>query len=181
VAFRRSAFCRIYRDWEKRLKRSTRQRHFAGEKLFVDYAGITVPIYSVRQEEASRAHLWVSALGAGGYAYAEATRIESPPDWLGSHVRALEFSGAAPTIFVPDNPNVGVTRADRYEPELQRSYAELAAHYGAVIIPARRPSSACPARLAAHGERARPVESPLQKRRFMSTVILFTLPATSGP
>ena len=137
AAYRRSAFCRIYREWEKRLKRSMRQRHFAGEKLFVDYAGRTVPIYGARQEEAFRAHLWVSALGAGGYAYAEATRTESLPDWLGSHVRALEFYGAAPTIFVPDNPKVGVTRADRYEPELQRSYAELAAHYGAVIIPAR--------------------------------------------
>lgn len=137
AAYRRSAFCRIYRDWEKRLKRSMRQRHFAGEKLFVDYAGRTVPIYGTRAEEAFRAHLWVSALGAGGCAYAEATRSESLPDWLASHVRALEYYGAAPTIFVPDNPKVGVTRADRYEPELQRSYAELAAHYGAVIIPAR--------------------------------------------
>lgn len=138
AAYRRSAFCQIYRRWEKRLKRSMRQRHFAGEKLFVDYAGRTVPIYGVREEEAFRAHLFVSAMGASGCAYAEATRSESLPDWLASHVRALEFYGNAPTIMVPDNPKVGVTRADRYEPELQRSYAELAAHYRAVIIPARR-------------------------------------------
>ena len=85
----------------------------------------------------SGAQLFVSALGASGYAYAEATRTQSLPDWLASHVRALEFYGAAPTIFVPDNPKVGVTRADRYEPELQRSYEELAAHYRAVVIPAR--------------------------------------------
>ena len=65
-------------------------------------------------------------MGASGCAYAEATRSESLPDWLGSHVRALEFYGAAPTIIVPDNPKVGVTRADRYEPELQRSYEEMA-------------------------------------------------------
>ena len=76
-------------------------------------------------------------MGASGYAYAEATRSESLPDWLGSHVRALEFYGAAPTIIVPDNPKVGVTRADRYEPELQRSYEEMAAHYRCVVIPAR--------------------------------------------
>ena len=137
AAYRRSAFCQIYRRWEKRLKRSMRQRHFAGEKLFVDYAGRTVPIYGSRGEEAFRAHLFVSAMGASGCAYAEATRSESLPDWLASHVRALEFYGAAPTILVPDNPKVGVTRADRYEPDLQRSYEELAGHYRCVVIPAR--------------------------------------------
>lgn len=137
AAYRRSAFCDIYRRWEKRLKRSMRQRHFAGEKLFVDYAGRTVPIYGRSGEESFRAQLFVSAMGASGCAYAEATRTQSLPDWLASHVRALEYYGAAPTIVVPDNPKVGVTRADRYEPELQRSYEELAAHYQAVIIPAR--------------------------------------------
>jgi len=136
-AYRRSAFCEHYRRWERRLKRSMRQRHFAGEKLFVDYAGRTVPIYGTGGEESFRAQLFVSALGASGYAYAEATRTQSLPDWLASHVRALTFYGAAPTILVPDNPKVGVTRADRYEPDLQRSYEELAGHYGAVIIPAR--------------------------------------------
>jgi len=137
AAYRRSAFCLIYRRWEKRLKRSMRQRHFAGEKMFVDYAGRTVPILGYGGVEAYRAHLFVTAMGASGCAYAEATRTESLPDWLGSHVRALEFYGAAPTIIVPDNPKVGVTRADRYEPELQRSYEEMAAHYRCVVIPAR--------------------------------------------
>src|SRR6202142_1433141 len=137
AAYRRSAFCQIYRRWEKRLKRSMRQRHFAGEKLFVDYAGRTVPIYTARGEEAFRAHLFVSAMGASGCAYAEATRSESLPDWLASHVRALEYYGAAPTILGPDNPKGGVTRADRYEPDLQRSYEELAGHYHCVVIPAR--------------------------------------------
>jgi len=103
-AYRRSAFCQIYRRWEKRLKRSMRQRHFAGEKLFIDYAGRTVPIYGAHGEEAFHAQLFVGALGASGYAYAEATRSQALADWLASHVRALEFYGAAPTIFVPDNP-----------------------------------------------------------------------------
>jgi transposase len=102
AAYRRSAFCQSYRRWQKRLKRSMRQRHFAGEKLFVDYAGRTVPIYARSGEEAFRAHLFVSSMGASGCAYAEATRSESLPDWLASHVRALEFYGAAPTIIVPD-------------------------------------------------------------------------------
>jgi transposase len=137
AAYRRSAFCRIYREWARRLKRSMRQRHFAGEKLFVDYAGRTVPIYGRTGAEAFRAHLWVGAMGASGCAYVEATKTESLPDWLASHVRALEFYGAAPTILVPDNPKVGVTQADRYEPRLQRSYEELAGHYRCVVIPAR--------------------------------------------
>src|SRR5580704_17256919 len=106
AAYRRSAFCQFYRRWEKRLKRSMRQRHFAGEKLFVDYAGRTVPIYGLQGEEAFRAQLFVSALGASGYAYAEATRSQALSDWLGSHVRALQFYGAAPTIVVPDNLRV---------------------------------------------------------------------------
>jgi transposase len=137
TALRYSAFCERYRQWAKRLQRSMRQRHYAGEKLFVDYAGRTVPIYGASCEEAFRAPLFVGALGASGYAYAEATRTATLPDWLGSHVRMLEHYGASPTILVPDNPRVGVTKADRYEPELQRSYEEMAAHFGIAVIPAR--------------------------------------------
>lgn len=136
-ALRYSAFCERYRQWLKRLQRSMRQRHYAGEKLFVDYAGSTVPIFGATCEEAYRAPIFVGALGASGYAYAEATRTAGLADWLGSHVRMLEFYGCSPTILVPDNPRVGVTKADRYEPELQRSYEEMAAHFGIAIIPAR--------------------------------------------
>jgi transposase len=147
ASYRYSAFCTCYRKWARRLKRSMRQRHFAGEKLFVDYAGSTVPIWGASGQELYRAQLFVSALGASGYAYAEATRTESLPDWLGSHVRALAFYGASPTILVPDNPKVGVTKANRYEPDLQRSYEELASHYSIVVIPARpyRPKDKAPA------------------------------------
>lgn len=137
LALRYSAFCERYRQWLKRLQRSMRQRHYAGEKLFVDYAGSTVPIYGVTSEQAYRASIFVGALGASGYAYAEATRTASLPDWLGSHTRMLSYYGSAPTILVPDNPRVGVTKADRYEPELQRSYEEMAGHYAIAIIGAR--------------------------------------------
>ena len=137
LALRYSSFCERYRHWVRRLQRSMRQRHYAGEKLFVDYAGSTVPIYGATCEEAYRAAIFVGALGASGYAYAEATRTASLPDWLGSHVRMLTFYGASPTILVPDNPRVGVTKADRYEPELQRSYEEMAAHFSIAVIPAR--------------------------------------------
>ena len=136
-ALRYSAFCERYRLWLKRLQRSMRQRHYAGEKLFVDYAGCTVPVHGPTCEQAYRATIFVGALGASGYAYAEATRTAGLADWLGSHVRMLEFYGCCPTILVPDNPRVGVTKADRYEPELQRSYEEMGAHFGIAIIPAR--------------------------------------------
>jgi transposase len=103
LSLRYSAFCERYRQWVSRLQRSMRQRHYAGEKLFVDYAGSTVPIYGATREEAYRASIFVGALGASGYAYAEATRTAALPDWLGSHVRMLEFYGYAPTILVPDS------------------------------------------------------------------------------
>jgi transposase len=99
-----------------------------------------VPIYAATCEEAYRAAIFVGALGASGYAYAEATRTASLPNWLGSHVRMLTFYAHASTILVPDNPRVGVTKADRYEPELQRSYEEMAAHYSIAVIPARSPT-----------------------------------------
>jgi transposase len=84
----------------RRLQRSMRQRHFAGEKLFVDYAGSTVPIYGATCEEAYRAAIFVGAMGASGFAYAEATRTAALPDWLASHVRMLTFYGYAPRILL---------------------------------------------------------------------------------
>jgi transposase len=79
-----------------------RQRHFAGEKLFIDYAGRTLPIYGYGDVVAFDAHLFITAMGASGYAYAEATRSDALPDWLGSHVRAFEYYGCVPTILVYD-------------------------------------------------------------------------------
>jgi transposase len=167
AAYQRSAFCRIYREWERRLKRSMRQRHFAGEKLFVDYAGRTVPIYGGAGRVAFQAQLFIAAMGASGCAYAEATRTQTLSDWLGSHVRALEFYGAAPTIIVPDNPKVGVTRADRYEPDLQRSYEEMAAHYRCVVIPAPLPAEG-----QEPGRTERPAHLPLDPGEAATSAVL---------
>ena len=96
--YRYSAFCDAYRHWAQRLKRSMRQRHFAGEKLFVDFAGPTVPIYGLQAEPVLQASIFVCALGASGYTYAEATRSQSLPDWLGAHVRAFEYYGVPPDL-----------------------------------------------------------------------------------
>ena len=137
AAYAYSQFCTLYRRFNKALKRSMRQTHLAGEKLFVDYAGQTVPIKDSLTGEICQAQIFVAVLGASNYTYAEATWSQQLPDWLGAHVRALEFFGGAPAIVVPDNLKSGVDRACRYEPEINRSYADLAAHYGMAVIPAR--------------------------------------------
>ena len=114
-----------------------RQHHRAGEKLFVDYAGQSIPVVNSHSGEVQEAAIFIAVLGASSYTYAEATWTQSLPDWIGSHVRALAAIGGVPEIVVPDNLKAAVTRAHRYEPELNRTYAELAQYYGFAVMPAR--------------------------------------------
>ncbi len=130
-------FCFHYQQWGRRLRLSMRQVHRAGEKLFVDYAGPTVPITDALTGESHPAQIFVAVLGASNYTYAEATYSQQLPDWIGSHVRAFAFLGGVPRLVVPDNLKSGVTRADRYEPVLNRSYQEMLSHYGTTALPAR--------------------------------------------
>lgn len=135
--YRYSRFCDLYREWTGKLRLSMRQVHKAGEKLFVDYAGQTVPIVDRRTGEIREAQLFVAALGASSQTFAEATWTQGLPDWIGSHVRAFSFYGGVPEIVVPDNLRSAVTKSCRYEPDINPTYAELAAHYGCAVIPAR--------------------------------------------
>ncbi len=115
-----------------------RQDHKAGEKLFVDFPGLTIPIYDERTLEVSfRAELFVAVLGASSYLYAEALRSQALEHWCHAHEHAFEFLGGCPAIVVPDNLRSAVTKAHRYEPDLNATYQEMAQHYGVVIIPAR--------------------------------------------
>lgn len=132
-----SQFCDRYNHWRGLQKRSMRQTHQAGEKCFVDYCGQTVPIISADTGEIRPAQIFVAVLGASNYTYAEATWSQALPDWLGSHVRAFEYFGGTPAVIVPDNLKSGVTRACRYDPDLNPSYQQLAAHYQLAVIPAR--------------------------------------------
>ena len=132
-----SQFCTHYRAWKGRLKRSMRQNHVAGEKLFIDYAGPTVPVIDPGTGEIRQAQIFVAVLGASSYTYCEATWSQSLGDFLGSHVRALRYFGGAPVLLVPDNLKAAVTKASRYEPQINRSYQDLATHYGAVVLPTR--------------------------------------------
>jgi transposase len=135
--YRYSQYCNRYRQWRDRQKRSLRQIHLAGEKLFIDYCGPTVPIVDRHTGECREAQVFVAVLGASSYTYAEATYTQSLPDWIASHQRALTFYGGVPALLIPDNLKSAVDLADRYEPGVNATYADLAAHYGTAVLPAR--------------------------------------------
>ena len=130
-------FCEHYRRWCQDRRVSMRQIHRAGEKLFVDYSGKKPHLVDPATGEVHEVELFVAVLGASNFIYAEATATQQIADWIASHVRAFEYLGGVPGAVVPDQLKSGVTRACRYEPEIQRSYEELARHYGTVILPAR--------------------------------------------
>jgi transposase len=132
-----SQFCLRYRRWQRHLDLVLRQDHRAGEKCFIDFSGQTLPIVDADTGAVSQAELFVAVLGASNYTYAEATASQQLADWIGAHTRAFAFFDAVPAICVPDNLRSGVGRAHRYEPTINRSYLEMARHYGTAIIPAR--------------------------------------------
>ncbi|MGD8486165.1 MAG: IS21 family transposase [Chloroflexota bacterium] len=132
-----SWFCQTYRRWAGRLDVVMRGVHRAGEKLFVDFAGQTLPIVDPDTGEVWQAELFVAVLGTSSYTYAEALPSQALPHWIGAHVHAFEAFGGCTSIIVPDNLRSAVTRAHRYEADLNRTYEELAAHYGCAVIPSR--------------------------------------------
>ena len=132
-----SVFCDQYRRWLGTQDLVLRQHHIPGDKCFVDYAGQTVGVTDRATGELRPAQIFVAVLGASSYTCAEATWTQSLPDWLGSHVRALEFFGGVPQAFVPDNLKSGVHKAHRYDPELNPACQDFAEYYGVAILPAR--------------------------------------------
>jgi transposase len=132
-----SQYCQLYRDWLGKQAISLRQEHRAGEKLFVDYAGDTIPIHNRLTGTVMAGHLFVAVLGCSNYTYAEVTASEQLPDWIGAQVRALEYIRGVPQVVVPDNAKALVTSPCRYDPDINRTYQELAEHYGFAVIPAR--------------------------------------------
>ncbi|GAB4539810.1 MAG: IS21 family transposase [Roseibium sp.] len=132
-----SRFCELYRRWEGRLSPTMRQHHFAGERAFVDYAGDTLEVIDGATGEVRQAQIFVGVLGASNYTFVEASWTQTLPDWIASHVRMLEYFGGAPGQLVSDNLKAGVTKACFYEPKVNRTYADLAAHYDTAILPAR--------------------------------------------
>jgi transposase len=135
--YRYSRFCDYYKEWLSKQRLSMRQEHRAGEKLFIDYSGRKVAVLDATTGEVREAEVYVAVLGASSYVYAEATWTQRLADFVGSTARALEFLGGVPEALVIDNLKAGVTRPDRYEGDVNRTYAEMARHYGTVVLPAR--------------------------------------------
>jgi len=164
-----SRYCELYRAWAKTLDVTMRFEHKAGEKLFVDYAGQTMEVTNPQTGEITKVYVFVAAQGASNYTYAEATWTQELRDWIGAHVRAVEFFGGCNAIVVPDNTKAAVTAPHRYEPDINRTYADWAQYYGCAVIPAR----ALKARDKAKVEAAvlgveRWVMAPLRNRTFFS-------------
>jgi transposase len=132
-----SQFCDLYASWRSRLAVSMRQVHRAGEKAFVDYSGKKPHVVDAETGEVREVELFVMVLGASNYTYAEATLTQTLPDFLASHVRAFEYFGATPAVLVPDQLRSAITGPDRYDPEVNVAYLEMAQHYRIAVLPAR--------------------------------------------
>ena len=132
-----SRFCELYQRWRKKLDVVMRQEHRPGEKAFIDWAGATIPVHDPATGAVWQAPLFVAALGASSYTWAEATRDQQMESWLGAHMHAFDHWGGVPAIAVPDNTKTGVTKACRYDPDLNPTYHNFAVHYGFGVVPAR--------------------------------------------
>ena len=137
LAYKYTSFCIKYREFAKTQARSMRQVHIAGEKLFIDYAGDTVPLVDAGTGEITRAQIFVAVLGASNYTFACATPRQTTEDWIAAQVLALEFIGGVPRLIVPDQARALVKTPGRYDPEPGRAYEEFAQHYGCAVLPAR--------------------------------------------
>ena len=136
--YRYSRFCELYRGWTGKLSVTMRQTHQGGDKLFVDYAGDTVPVIIDRLTgEIRQAQIFVAVMGASSFSYAEATWTQGLADWIGAHTRAFAAIAGVPHLIVPDNAKVAVIKACLYDPQVNRTYAEMAAHYDTAILPTR--------------------------------------------
>ena len=135
--FQYSRFCDLYRAWKGKLPVWMRQDHKAGEKMFIDYAGMTVPVRDGKTGETRQAQIFVATLGASYYTYAEATWTQTLPDFIAAHVRAFSYFGGVSALLVPDNLRSAVSRPCRYDPDANPTYRSCAEHYGAAVLPAR--------------------------------------------
>jgi len=131
-----SQFCDLYRHWRGKLDYVMRQEHRAGEKVFIDYSD-GLSILDLTTGELILTQLFLAVWGASNYTYAEATLSQTLPEWIGSHRRSLEYFGCVPRVLVPDNLKSGVSKACKYEPELNPTYTDMAEHYGCAVLPAR--------------------------------------------
>lgn len=132
-----SRFCDLYRRWSETLDLSLRQEYRAGEKMFVDFAGKGIEVINPLTGEIKEAEIFVAVLGASNYTYVEATESQDTPSWINAHIHAFEYFGGVARIIIPDNLRAGVSKACRYEPDINPTYQDMAEYYGTAVIPAR--------------------------------------------
>jgi transposase len=167
--FQYSHFCDLYRQWRGQLDVALRHPYRGGEKLFVDYAGVTQPIVDRGTGEIRNAQVFVAVLGASNYTFVDLTWTRSLPDWIASHVRMFAFYGGVAELLVPDNERAGVKTASRYEPDLNPTYHDLATHYGTTVLPARPYSPTDKAKVEAAVQAVeRWVLAPLRNHTFFA-------------
>jgi transposase len=164
-----SRFCELYRAWAGTLDVTMHHEHKAGEKLFVDYTGHTMEVVDPQTGEARKVEIFVAAQGASNYTYAEPAWSQGLRDWIGAHAQAFQFFGGVNEIVVPDNLKAAVTSPHLYEPDLNKTYADLVQHYGCAVIPARtyKPRDKAKVEAAVQGVE-RWVIAPLRNRSFFS-------------
>jgi transposase len=130
-------FCERYDAWKGRARPTMRQTHLGGDKVFIDFSGDGIPCVDRLTGEVREARLFVAAMGASSYTFAEARPAETLEDWIGAQVNLFAFLGGVPRLVVPDNPRAVILAPDRYEPGLNRTMAAMAEHYGVAVLPAR--------------------------------------------
>jgi len=164
-----SRFCELYRAWANTLEPTLRQVHVPGEKLFVDWAGATVPIHDPATGTVREASLFVAVLGASNKTYVEAFPNQQLASWIRAHVQAYAYFGGVPRLTIPDNTKTAVTRTSRYEPVLHRTYQEMAQHYLTAILPTRaaKPRDKAKAEVAVQIAQ-RQILAALRDQRFFS-------------
>lgn len=164
-----SQYCEHYRRWVGNLDVCLRHSYAGGERLFVDFAGMTLPVRDGRTGEVREAQIFVAALGASHCLYAEAFPSQQLHDWIEAHIHAFEHFGGVSAIIVPDNLKSAVSRACRYEPDLNPTYQDMALHYGAAVIPARPGKPRDKAKVETGVQVVeREVLAPLRHRSFFS-------------
>ncbi|MDZ4184162.1 MAG: IS21 family transposase [Desulfuromonadales bacterium] len=165
--YRYSQFCEHYRRWVKGLEVCLRQTYRAGERMFVDYAGLTMALYDPHTGAAQEVQIFVAALGASHYLYAEATRTQRLPDWIEAHIHAFEFFGGVTELITSDNLRSGIHRACRYDPVVNPTYQDMSAHYRTAILPSRprRPRDNAKAESGVQIAE-REIIAPLRHRKF---------------
>lgn len=164
-----SQYCDLYRQWKQKLHISMRQNHKAGEKLFIDYSGMKVPITDPMTGEIREANIFVATLGASSYSYIEAHFEQNIKNWVNAHVRAFEFFGGTPEILVPDNLKAGVTSPCYYDPDINPTYHRVAEFYQLAVIPTRvkRPKDKAKVEVSVQVVE-RSALAPLRNRTFFS-------------